>query len=115
MGLTDNPNNVDRTLGPNGQQRDYLVLSDEERAKGFKRTVRYAYVHAKCGVVTRMGSKLSETYARDPDFYCGTFCCGCGAHFNFKNSDGDEATDGVFYWENVPVGDPTRQLGFEKF
>jgi hypothetical protein len=27
------------------------------------------------------GVALSETYARDPRFYSGTFCVGCGAHF----------------------------------
>jgi hypothetical protein len=62
----------------------YLVLSDEELAKGFVRPVRSSYVHAKelggCGTVTRMGIKLSETYARDPNFYGATYCCGCNMH-----------------------------------
>ncbi len=65
-----------------GQQKDYLVLSEEERAKGFVRPVRCKYIHLKCGVVTRMGQALAETYARDPKFYGGTFCVGCGAHFD---------------------------------
>lgn len=30
---------------PNGQQVDYLVLTDEERAKGFVEPVRRSYVH----------------------------------------------------------------------
>ena len=34
-----------------------------------------------CGVATKMGQALSETYARDPKFYGATFCCGCGKHF----------------------------------
>ena len=34
-----------------------------------------------CGTVTTMGQALAETYARDPKFYSGTFCCGCGTHF----------------------------------
>lgn len=34
-----------------------------------------------CGTRTIMGRALAETYARDPSFYGGTFCCGCGAHF----------------------------------
>lgn len=67
-------------LKPNGQQQDYVVLSPEERAKGFVKPVRNAYIHS-CGVVTTMGSALAETYARDPHFYSGTFCCGCRAHF----------------------------------
>lgn len=64
-----------------GQQKDYIVLSDEERGKGFVRPVRHSYVHKPCGVLTTMGLALAETYARDPTFYSGTFCCGCRDHF----------------------------------
>lgn len=115
-----------------GQQKGYVVLSDEERAKGFVRPVRRSYVHVGplppaslrdltaeeteryeqygyvkfeeygperspitgkfwvqadldrlggCGVKTTMGEALAETYARDPGFYTGTFCCGCRTHF----------------------------------
>lgn len=70
-----------RNLKPNGQQQDYVVLAEEERAKGFVRPVRRTYVHTKCGVATTMSQTIAETYARDPYFYSGTFCCGCGAHF----------------------------------
>lgn len=66
---------------PIGQHHDYIVLTDEERAKGFVEPVRRSYVHEKCGVRTTMGQKLAETYARDPAFYGATFCCGCNAHF----------------------------------
>ncbi len=69
-----------RELRPNGQQRDYVVLTQEERSKGFVRPVRSSYKHLKCGVVTRMNSALAETYARDPKFYSGTFCVGCAVH-----------------------------------
>lgn len=68
-------------LKPNGQQHDYVVLSSEERAKGFVKPIRHSYVHTKCGVETRMGTSIAETYARDPHFYSGTFCVGCRAHF----------------------------------
>lgn len=64
-----------------GQQRGYVVLSPQERAKGFVKPYRDSYIHEKCGVQTKMGVALSETYARDPYFYSGTFCVGCGAHF----------------------------------
>ena len=120
-------------LKMNGQQKDYVVLSPEERAKGFVRPVRSSYRHvgatspkhplrdltdderkrysnvgyvkfeqypesespvtgrfwmqnqldevgSGCGTVTTMGKALAETYARDPKFYGGTFCCGCGKH-----------------------------------
>ena len=66
---------------PDGMQKAYVVLSAEERAKGFVRPVRRTYVHLKCGAVTRMGQALAETYARDPEFYSGTFCATCHAHF----------------------------------
>jgi hypothetical protein len=64
-----------------GQQKGYVALCPEERAKGFVRPVRQSYVHLKCGVVTKMGLALAETYARDPKFYSGTFCVECRKHF----------------------------------
>ncbi len=64
-----------------GMQKGYVVLCPDERARGFIRPVRRSYRHAKCGVVTTMGLALAETYARDPKFYSGTFCCGCHTHF----------------------------------
>lgn len=70
-----------RELRPDGQQKGYVVLSAEERAKGFVRPVREKYVHRSCGSVTRMGRAIAETYARDPYFYSGTFCVACGKHF----------------------------------
>lgn len=70
-----------RELRPDGQQKAYVVLSAEERSKGFVRPVRRIYKHLNCGSTTVMGVALAETYARDPGFYSGTFCCNCGAHF----------------------------------
>ncbi len=64
-----------------GQHKAYIVLCEEERAKGFIRPYRDRYLHSTCGTVTTMGQSLSETYARDPTFYGATFCCGCNAHF----------------------------------
>lgn len=70
-----------REISPEtGQQKGYVVLSEEERAKGFVRPVRRTYVHAKCGTATTMAQSLAETYARQPDFYSGTFCVGCRTH-----------------------------------
>lgn len=96
MSLTTDPN--DPRLGhytgpekPGPQAEVYLVLSEEERAKGFVRPVRQSYIHDKCGVLTRMGLALAETYARDPKFYGATYCVGCSAHFpvsEFKWEDG---------------------------
>jgi len=69
-----------REIQPDGMQKAYVVLTPEERAKGFVRPVRISYVHNKCGVVTRMGRALAETYASNPKFYDGTFCVGCRMH-----------------------------------
>lgn len=89
-----------REINPaSGMQKGYVVLSAEERAKGFVRPVRRSYVHDKCGVVTTMGQTLAETYARQPDFYSGTFCAGCRTHFPV-------GADGQFVWDgtNEKVG-----------
>lgn len=87
-----------RDINPaTGQQKAYAVLSEDERAKGFVRPVRTAYVHAGvgakfegpvlvkageggCGTRTVMAPSIAETYARDPGFYSGTFCCSCRTH-----------------------------------
>lgn len=86
MGLTTDPH--DPRLGhgadtrPQDQNETYLVLSEEERAKGFVRPLYRAYIHhdPECGAVTRMGLALCETYARDPSFYGATYCCRCRMH-----------------------------------
>lgn len=70
-----------KELKDNGQQKDYVVLSDEERGKGFVRPLRRTYIHNTCGTKTTMGKIIAETYARDPKFYNGTFCCFCKNHF----------------------------------
>jgi hypothetical protein len=70
-----------KELRPDGQQKGYVVLTAEERAKGFVQPVRNRYLHKTCGTVTSMGNSLAETYARDPWFYSGTFCVNCGSHF----------------------------------
>lgn len=120
---------VDDEPGP--MNTAYLILSDEERAKGWERPYRDRYVHVGasgpkyplrdltaderaryealyvkyeeypegegilgrfwkqdqldevgkgCGVLTVMGKELSETYAREPQFYGATYCVGCRRH-----------------------------------
>jgi len=149
MGLTSDRNDpaLHRDRG-DGQNEKYLVLSDEERAKGFVRPVRRSYVHAGapgptyelrdltqeerttfnadehgyvkyepypegsdslgrfwtqaqldnaskgCGTLTTMGQAIAETYARDPNFYGATFCCGCGKHLPVGR-------DGEFVWDGT--------------
>ncbi|MEE9223052.1 MAG: hypothetical protein V3V40_06305 [Nitrosomonadaceae bacterium] len=70
-----------RELKGNGQQKGYVVLTDEELEKGFVRPVRSSYIHTKCGGLTKMSRSIAETYARDPKFYSGSFCCQCHWHF----------------------------------
>lgn len=85
---------------PVPQNKKYLVLSEEERAKGFVRPLRRSYIHVgvggheidpndpskhgrtgnACGALTSMGLALCETYARDPKFYGATYCTGCSKH-----------------------------------
>jgi hypothetical protein len=112
MALKDKRSELDTSINPaSGQQRDYLVLPDEELKKGLTpptvwdriadedlppkriRPVRTRYIHTKCGTVTTMGQKIAETYSVNPRFYSGTFCCGCGAHFPVGE-------DGEFIWDD---------------
>lgn len=112
MALTDDPTDPRiKRGGPNTepipQHEVYLVLSEEERAKGFVRPVQNSYIHAKelggCGVVTTMGDALSETYARDPSFYGATYCVGCSMH----KLVGEK---GEFYWCDG-LGTPREREG----
>lgn len=115
--LTTDPN--DPRLGhgsnqePVPQNEAYLILSEEERAKGFVRPVRRSYVHrfmldgsplpvvltslkgvGGCGALTTMSQEIAETYARDPHFYGATYCIGCCKHLPV-------GADGEFYWDGT--------------
>jgi hypothetical protein len=87
MSLTTDPNDprlghgVDDPNTPVPQHETYLVLSDEERAKGFVRPVRQVYTHLRCGQDTRMDGTIAETYARNPHFYGATYCVHCHGHY----------------------------------
>lgn len=95
MGLTEDRNNPClNEIRPDGQQECYLVLSEEERKKGFVRPLRRAYKHEKCGTVTTMGGPLAETYAREPHFYGATFCVACGSHYPV-------GANGEFVWDGT--------------
>lgn len=67
-------------LLPNGQYRDYAVLPQSERDRGFVRPVRRSYVHITCGTLTSMSQDIAETYARNPKYYGATFCIECRQH-----------------------------------
>lgn len=96
MGLVTDRSDPRLGRGPDdtevGQNEVYLVLSDEERAKGFIRPVRTTYRHDTCGTTTSMGLAIAETYARNPKFYGYTYCCYCSKHLpvsEFKWLDGE--------------------------
>jgi hypothetical protein len=102
--LTDgSPVTLDhREIDPStGMQKAYVVLSAAERAKGFVEPVRRSYRHERCGTVTTMGQALAETYAREPEFYSGTFCVRCHAHFPVGE-------DGEFVWDGTAQKVGTR-------
>lgn len=48
----------------------------------FVQPVRSSYVHVDdCGGTTTMGTKLAESFARDPHQYGKTFCASCGGYY----------------------------------
>ncbi len=107
MGVTSDPSDprltygADPADGPAVEQAPvYLILSEEERAKGFVRPVRTSYWHTTCGQITTMGRALAETYARDPQFYGSTFCAHCQKHRPV-------GAGGEFHW--VDPENPQRQ------
>lgn len=129
-----------------GQHKAYWVLSEEERAGGFIRPLRFKYIHvglrpkypvrqltaeeterwkeagytlfetypedspegkdgkvgrfwtpellsSGCMTETTMSRTIAETYAKDPNFYGGTFCCKCKTHLpveQFEWEDGSK-------------------------
>jgi hypothetical protein len=95
MGITTDPNDprfghgYDHEKIP--QHEVYLVLSQDEIAKGYVRPYRDAYVHETCGRVTTMGKAIAETYARQPEFYGATYCVHCQKHLPVGKN-------GEFHW-----------------
>lgn len=74
-----------------------FVKYEEYPASEAPKTGRFwteAELTSGCGTVTTMGQALAETYARDPAFYSGTFCCRCRAHFPV-------GADGEFVWDGT--------------
>lgn len=97
MGLTDDRNDPRLTHGADDEPVDqadvYLVLSEEERRRGFVRPVRTTYVHETCGAATTMALPIAETYAQNPGFYGATYCCVCRMHRPV-------GVDGEFVWDD---------------
>jgi hypothetical protein len=99
MSLTTDRNDPELGHGvddkPIEQHEKYLVLSDEEIAKGFVRPVRTSYVHSTCGTLTKMNRSIAETYARDPKFYGATYCIGCKKHLSVDEFTWDGTSEKV--------------------
>jgi hypothetical protein len=97
MSLTEDPQDPRLTHGVDQEQTEqaetYLILSAEERSRGFVRPVRRTYIHETCGTATTMGPAIAETYARNPGFYGATYCIGCRKHRPV-------GPDGEFVWED---------------
>lgn len=95
--LTSDPSDPRLTRGsddrPVPQADTYLILSEEERAKGFVRPVRRSYVHDVCGSVTTMSQEIAESYARNPSFYGSTYCVRCRMHRPVGEN-------GEFHWDD---------------
>lgn len=98
MGLTSDASDprlghgADPADGPPVEQAPvYLVLSDDERARGLVRPVYRSYWHEVCGQITTMALDIAETYARDPSFYGATYCATCKRHRPV-------GPDGEFHW-----------------
>jgi hypothetical protein len=108
VSLTSDPADPRLSHGPDTSpvpmSEAYLVLSAEERAKGFIRPVRRSYRHQdpECGSVTTMGQALAETYAREPGFYGSTYCVRCRMHRPV-------GAQGEFTWM-TPGGQDTTEL-----
>lgn len=120
MALTTDPTDPRLTHGidsePTGQAEAYLILSDEERAKGFVRPLRKTYVHrftkdgsklpviisdehlpnlGGCGAATTMATAIAETYAARPEYYAATYCVGCRGHLPVREFHWDGSAEVV--------------------
>lgn len=98
MGITDDPadprltRGADPVDGPPVEQAEvYLVLSEQERARGFIRPLRLSYIHEICGQATTMARAIAETYAANPAYYGSTYCATCRLHRPV-------GPDGEFHW-----------------
>lgn len=108
MALTTDKNDPDLGYGsdnkPTEQQKKYLILSEEERAKGFCRPVRFGYFHniPGCGGYTKMANQIAETYATDPKFYGSTYCVHCRMHRPVEEFTWEDPKSGMN--TNIVVG-----------
>ena len=84
--MSDNPPPDDFDYGDkkdDGQYENHPTKDDGEFVQPVRQ--RYTHVDGDCDKsVTRMGMKLAESFARDPEQYGKTFCSGCGDYYSLK-------------------------------
>lgn len=122
--LTSDPNDPRLHRGVDteetGQHEAYLVLSEEERAKGFVMPVRTSYRHDSCRGITTMSRALAETYARDPGFYGATYCVHCQKHlevseFEWLEDDGTRTGIAVGDGPDPPDGPIIVRIDYDAY
>ncbi len=76
------------TIEENKQYEKYDYVKFEEYSKNeasklgrFWTQEQLNTIGKGCRTTTTISKPIAETYARDPKFYSGTFCCGCKKHF----------------------------------
>lgn len=84
MGLTTDPQVARNSpILPSGQQETYVILSEEERAKGFVRPVMRSYQHIGQSVCGGLAATDDNPFARvtpDPADHRVYMCCGEPGH-----------------------------------
>jgi hypothetical protein len=71
----------ERYAGAGYEKYEAFPLDEDPRLGRFWTQAQLDKVGKGCGAATTMAQPIAETYARQPSFYGGTFCVGCGAHF----------------------------------
>lgn len=91
----------DLTMDEKERHGKYGYVKYEEYPKGESSVVGRFWTQASldnvgkgCGTLTTMGQAPAETYARQPDFYGSTYCCGCSMHRRVGE-------DGEFVWDGT--------------
>lgn len=74
-----------------GQYENHPTIDDGE----FVQEVKHSYIHTECGQVTKMGSSIAESIARDPEYYTKTFCANCGDYYDVSEFEWKDGKDWV--------------------
>jgi len=89
----------DLTAEEKDRYRSSNYVSYEEYPSDSSKVGRFwteRQLNSGCNTITTMTQSLAETYARDPNFYDGTMCTHCKAHFPIGEK-------GEFVWEGTDI------------